>query len=59
MTDLSLSAHKILDAACCEIDYIPVGHVRYCVAATLRAAAVYCKRDKLILLNFADELENQ
>ena len=29
------------------------------VAAALRAAALYCKRDRLILLSFADELETQ
>lgn len=28
-----------------------------CLAAALRAAAIYCKRDKLILLTVAEELE--
>ncbi len=28
-----------------------------CLAAALRAAAIYCKRDKLILLSVAEELE--
>ena len=27
------------------------------IAAALRAAALYCKQDKLILLSLADELE--
>jgi hypothetical protein len=30
-----------------------------CLAAALRAAALYCKRDRLILLSLADELEAQ
>lgn len=30
---------------------------RDALAASLRAAANYCKRDKLILLSIADELE--
>ena len=29
-----------------------------CIAAALRAAALYCKRDALTLLSLADELEN-
>ena len=29
------------------------------IAAALRAAALYCKRDTLILLSLADELEGQ
>jgi hypothetical protein len=28
-----------------------------CLAAALRAAAVHCKRDRLILLSLADELD--
>ncbi len=31
---------------------------RPAIAAALRAAAGYCKQDRLILLSIADELEN-
>jgi hypothetical protein len=30
-----------------------------CLAAALRVAALYCKRDALILLSLADELEGR
>jgi hypothetical protein len=32
---------------------------RQCIAAALRAAALYCKRDTLIILSLADELEGE
>ena len=30
---------------------------KQCIAAALRAAALYCKRDRLLLLSFAEELD--
>lgn len=39
MTNLSPQAQAVLDAAYEEIDYIPQLHVRWGVAAALRAAA--------------------
>jgi hypothetical protein len=53
MTDLSPAAQAVLDAT----DYPEDWATRVRVAAALRAAAVYCKRDRLQLLAIADELE--
>jgi hypothetical protein len=39
------------------MDYAPRRHVQWVTAAALRAAALYCKRDRLQLLVIADELE--
>ena len=55
MTDLSPAAQAVLDAAFAvedEWDTIPM------IAAAIRAAALYCKRDNLQLLAIADELES-
>jgi hypothetical protein len=57
MTNLSPAAQAVLDAH----DNAPfenfVAADRLAVAAALRAAALHCKRDTLILLAIADELE--
>ena len=54
MAELSPQAQAALDAFL----RAPCSN-RLSVAATLRAAALYCKRDTLILLAIADELEAQ
>ena len=58
MTDLSPAAQAVLDAydSAPFVDY-DIGD-RVAIAAALRAAAVYCKRDHLQLLAIADELDN-
>lgn len=55
MTDyLSSAARAVVDS----IQNTPAeASYEYDIAAALRAAALYCKRDKLILLSIADELE--
>lgn len=56
---LSPQAQAVLDAYGNQIggtDAI-MGSERRGVAAALRAAALYCKRDSIILLSLADELE--
>lgn len=52
MTDLSPAAQAVLDA-------YQLGPIEDepSAAAVIRAAAVYCKRDRLQLLSIADELE--
>jgi hypothetical protein len=55
MTELSPAAQTVLDAYYCEKPL--VGSKR--VAAALRAAASYCKRDRLHLIAIAEELEAQ
>ena len=59
MTELSPQAQEVFwafnRAASGKPDdwhYLPA------IAATLRTAALYCKRDKLILLTLAEELED-
>ena len=53
MADLSPATQAVLDA-------FRTSHTgQGCLAAALRAAALYCKRDKLILLSIAEELETQ
>jgi hypothetical protein len=56
MTDLSPAAQVVLDA---YQSAHPVMHPadKRAVAAALRAAAIYCTREKRILLTIADELE--
>lgn len=52
MTELSPAAYAIVAAAHQQ------GHTnRLGLAAALRAAALYCKRDSVILMGLADELE--
>lgn len=58
MTDLSPQAQAVLDAYGNEVGIPrPYEHERHGLAAALRAAALYCKRDTLILLSLADELD--
>jgi hypothetical protein len=64
MTDPNLSpaAQAVLDAANNSSAYGPedcLNEARQIAAAALRAAALYCKRDAVILLAIADELEAQ
>jgi purine-nucleoside phosphorylase len=60
MTDLSLAAQAVLNAAFTLADNLDreVTETEM-IAAALRAAALYCKRDALQLLSIADELEKQ
>lgn len=51
MSELSPTTQAVLDAF--RSSHTGQG----CLAAALRAAALYCKRDALILLSLADELE--
>ena len=53
MTDPSPQAQAVLDAV------VPYPIHEQAIAAALRAAARYCKRDTLLLLSLADELEGQ
>jgi hypothetical protein len=57
MTELSSAAQAVLDAAYREMDYAPRRHVQWVTAAALRAAAVYCTRERRILMTIAAELE--
>jgi hypothetical protein len=57
MTDLSPAAQAVLGAFLSEWDVYAVNEARWATAAALRAAALYCKRDTLIILALADELE--
>lgn len=60
-TPLSHSAQAVLTAAIGAIDeyfsFAESPDAEAIAAAALRAAAVYCKRDRLQLLAIADELE--
>jgi hypothetical protein len=53
MTELSSAAQAVLDA----YQFAPIED-ELTAAAVLRAAALYCKRDRPQLLAFADELEH-
>jgi hypothetical protein len=57
MTDqpLSPAAQAVLDAADSAFDQ--AGTTRQGIAAALRAAAVYCTRERRILMTIAAELE--
>jgi hypothetical protein len=60
MTDLSPAAQAVLDAIDKELDEAPwdVSHLAgSAAAAALRAAAIYCTRERRILMTIADELE--
>ena len=58
MTELSPQAQAVLDAYWKSPWDPSLQHEdRYAIAAALRAAALYCKRDTLIMLSLADELE--
>lgn len=55
MLELSNAAQAVLASMYRSYDHEPT---RCLIAAdVLRAAALYCKKDKLILLSMADELE--
>ena len=54
MTNLSPAAQAVLDAA---YDAQDEWDMSESIAAALRAVALYTKRDRLILLSIADELE--
>jgi hypothetical protein len=56
MAELSPAAQAVYDAYCRRADD-PYYYDRSGVVAVLRAAALHCKRDTLILLSIADELE--
>jgi hypothetical protein len=53
MTELSPQAQAVKDAVC-EICPAPADEI---TVAALRAAALYCKQDRIQLLAVADELE--
>jgi hypothetical protein len=53
MTDLSPAAQAVLDAIT-EISPAPADEI---AAAALRAAALYCTRERRILMTIADELD--
>jgi len=59
MTELSSQAQAVLDAAAqameCDNEFFP--YERELMAAALRAAAVYCTRERRILMTIAAELE--
>jgi hypothetical protein len=55
MTELSPAAQDVLDG----YNQDPFSNTGEALAAVLRAAALHCKRDTLILLAIADELEAQ
>jgi hypothetical protein len=57
--NLSPAADAVLDAYMANCGWLdgPLEKDYRCTAAVLRAAAVYCKRDRLHLLSLADELE--
>lgn len=64
MTDLSPQAQAVLDAYSNASDgeYVEgvwVVYERTMLAVALRAAALYCKRDRRILLTIADELDGK
>jgi hypothetical protein len=56
-TPLSPAAQAVLDAAARR--YGIDGDLQDSIAAALRAAAIYCTRERRILMTIADELENQ
>lgn len=61
MTNLSSAAQAVLDAAndaYWSTEEMCPNDAEVIAAAALRAAALYCKRDRLQLLALADELEN-
>lgn len=57
MSGFSLTAQAVLDAICDQTE--PDCDTQHLIAAAFRAAALYCKRDTLLLLSLADELEAQ
>ena len=62
MTDLSPAARSVFEAFNSKFDWLEdgvPGPQFKAIAATLRAAALYCKQDRIRLLAIADELEAQ
>jgi hypothetical protein len=61
MTDLSPAAQAVLDAFLKAPGEVPMPGWNYGrdLAAALRAAAVYCTRERRILMTIADELEGR
>jgi hypothetical protein len=57
MSKVSSAANAILDAWENEWNKASLCHDQHSIAAVLRAAALYCERDRLQLLAIADELE--
>ena len=57
MTDLSPAAQAVLDA--CDQAFDQCGTTAQGLAAALRAAAVYCTRERRVLMTIAAELEAQ
>ena len=58
MTDLSPAAQAVMTAGTMGNPNVINDPVyRQCIAAALRAAALYCTRDRLVLLSIAAELE--
>ena len=55
MAELSPAARAVLDAAYA----LPLHNGQPSIAAALRVAALYCKRDRLLLHAIADELETE
>jgi hypothetical protein len=60
-TPLSPTARAVLCAYMSNCGWLdgPLKKDYQCAAAVLRAAAVYCKQDRIQLLAVADELEGQ
>jgi hypothetical protein len=58
MNDLSPAAQAVLDAFLADWADDSLVQDRQCLAAALRAAAVYCTRERRILMTIADELDN-
>ena len=58
MTDLSPAARAVQDAAM-HYEINPECYSREIATTALRAAALYCKQDRIRLLAIADQLEAQ
>lgn len=58
MSELSPAAQAVLDAAM-QYEINPECYSREIAAAALRAAALYCKRDRLQLIAIASEFDSQ
>lgn len=55
---LSPAAQAVLDAVTAELDWDARYHSHEAAAAALRAAALYCPRERRILMTIADELDS-
>ncbi len=59
MTDFSPAAQAVINAFLkAPMGQSPVDDDLIAIAAALRAAAVYCKRDRLQLIAIAEELDS-